>query len=777
MRLPGAADYMEALQDPATCFADPELSAASAVLTPLGLPRAVSGNVAVVFRLDGDDGRSWAVRCFVRPVDEERARYEAIRDHLAGLDATWAVPFDVQPCGIRIGGRWWPVLKMEWAAGEPLLSYVRRHLWNGAGLRYLAARFLALATNLRAAGVAHGDLQHGNILVAPGGDLRLVDYDGMYVPALAGWSGTERGHRNYQHPGREVDDFGPALDTFSSWVIYASLAALAADPLLWGRFDGGEEALLLRHYDLEAPGRSAALAAMEASRGPGVAELARMLRSFLSLEPSEVPPFVAGLAPPLVRPAAAAVAVAAGAAAMREAWAVRSAIDPSVAPPPPRPVATPDPPAGELPAGAGHVIEADDDSRRSLYEALTAAPGDKGAPAFHAAAGPVRFSGDLNRPRAILAGGTGASVVVLLVLLAAGASPVIALVAALTIAGATLRRLARLFRATPEAQGARAVGAVLAEPRRALDEALAFVGRLEERRRRVAAVEAAAIARAEEDRAVLRAGQEDELRVVEADLDAILAGLADRERSIGRSEQQARAVALAELQGSVMDAQLGQHSLVMASSFGLSETVVHRLAMDDVRTAADFTAVEVERTGAVVVRRDGRRLQVGGVDQRQADAMLTWKRRVAGAAQLKVPDALTPDRVAAIRADHDRRRAALASEAEAARTAARKQAEEIRRRWQARYDEVDGRRKEAEADANGQRVELDRALALARKDVAEAEWHLARSHDGSGPPPDLGLADYLRHLVAVGPLAGLGDRPAGAHASRGGGVRRPPLEL
>ncbi|MGI8686901.1 MAG: hypothetical protein ACR2MO_17730, partial [Acidimicrobiales bacterium] len=290
MRLPGAAAYMEALQDPATCFADPELAGAAPALGPLGLPRAVSGNVAVVFRLDGTAGRSWAVRCFVRPLEAERARYDALRAHLAGLDSSWRVGFDLQPLGIRVDGAWWPVVKMEWATAEPLLAYVQRHLWDGAALGYLATRVAALAERLRADGVAHGDLQHGNILVAPGGDLRLVDYDGMYVPALAGWSGTERGHRNYQHPGRAVGDFGPGLDSFSAWTIYASIAALAADPLLWGRLDGGEEALLLRHHDLDQPDRSAALAAMEASDGPGVAELAGMLRSFLALRPDQVPP-------------------------------------------------------------------------------------------------------------------------------------------------------------------------------------------------------------------------------------------------------------------------------------------------------------------------------------------------------------------------------------------------------------------------------------------------------------------------------------------------------
>jgi hypothetical protein len=64
-----------------------------------------------------------------------------------------------------------------------------------------------LASRLREAGVAHGDLQHGNVLLVPATDtdrlsLKLVDYDGMFVPALTGAQTGEVGHPAYQHPQR-----------------------------------------------------------------------------------------------------------------------------------------------------------------------------------------------------------------------------------------------------------------------------------------------------------------------------------------------------------------------------------------------------------------------------------------------------------------------------------------------------------------------------------------------------------------------------------------------
>jgi hypothetical protein len=103
--------------------------------------------------------------------------------------------------------------------------------------------------------VAHGDLQHGNILVR-GGSIDLVDYDGMWVPALQGRDATETGHRAYQHPERSGEDYGLELDRFSALVIYLSLAALERRAALWERFHTGDNLIFVRE-DFQQVGRSA----------------------------------------------------------------------------------------------------------------------------------------------------------------------------------------------------------------------------------------------------------------------------------------------------------------------------------------------------------------------------------------------------------------------------------------------------------------------------------------------------------------------------------------
>jgi len=145
-----------------------------------------------------------------------------------------------------------------------------------------------MTEKLNNAGIAHGDLQNGNILIVDG-DYRLIDYDGMYVPALKGQTSNEVGLPNYQHPKRTGFDFGPGLDNFSSWVIYISLLALSVDPQLWGKLQAGDDCLLFRKEDFEKPNRSKVFRALERSSNQSLQLVVTQFKSFLDLAPLQIP--------------------------------------------------------------------------------------------------------------------------------------------------------------------------------------------------------------------------------------------------------------------------------------------------------------------------------------------------------------------------------------------------------------------------------------------------------------------------------------------------------
>ncbi len=294
MPWPSPTDYNEAVQNPRLGFADPELKLGQPEFTPLGTPRPYSGAFATVYKMQCGS-RTWAVRCFNREFHDQQERYEAIGAHLARVRLPYTVGFQYLRRGILVRGLWYPIVKMEWIRGETLGGYIAKHLGSVQTLLHLAEQWQRMLQDLRAAAIAHGDLSHGNILVVED-QLRLVDYDGMFVPALAGRETHEIGHRNYQHPARTRQHFGPQLDHFSAWVVYVSLLALSADPGLWQQFHGGDECLLLRKTDFENPANSPLLAVLSQSPDPRTRQAAQDFQALLRLSPEALPPL--GVAPP-----------------------------------------------------------------------------------------------------------------------------------------------------------------------------------------------------------------------------------------------------------------------------------------------------------------------------------------------------------------------------------------------------------------------------------------------------------------------------------------------
>lgn len=301
MSLPSDTDYNAAIQNPSRCFVDTELRQGVVELmsASLPIPKARSGNFATVYKVGGRHA-AWAVRCFTRAVQQDQhRRYEEISKSLRGAGLPCFVAFDYLEKGIEVGRTWYPIVKMEWVQGENLDSYIARNLTSHAALLKLARDWAELASALRRAGVAHGDLQHGNVLVANGA-LKLVDYDGMFVPALTGLDSYECGHRNYQHPKRTSGQFGPTLDYFSEWVVFVSLLALAAEPTLWARLKGGDDCLLLRRSDFERPYQSRALLELSTLRDPSARTAAALFKSLVELPPDQIPFLNADILPEAV---------------------------------------------------------------------------------------------------------------------------------------------------------------------------------------------------------------------------------------------------------------------------------------------------------------------------------------------------------------------------------------------------------------------------------------------------------------------------------------------
>lgn len=103
----------------------------------------------------------------------------ASRDQQSGIGA--AVPVlqfdhvDAVGCFTRHvpGQERYPVLKTEWCEAVTLSSWLDDNHADRFAVGRLADRFEALTRDLTENGVAHGDLQHGNLLVASDDSARV----------------------------------------------------------------------------------------------------------------------------------------------------------------------------------------------------------------------------------------------------------------------------------------------------------------------------------------------------------------------------------------------------------------------------------------------------------------------------------------------------------------------------------------------------------------------------------------------------------------------------
>jgi hypothetical protein len=267
--------YNEAVKVPSANFEDAELANAICFLED-----TIVGRNGRIYHFCADD-RELAVKCFTHHVQDRQKHYEAIKPALQGGLRQYTAQVHYLPRGIRVGDDWFPVVKMDWLPGKTLAQMKGANV-NEATASYLADRFGEMMRAFRAAGVAHADLDFSNIMVV-NNDLRVVDYDGMYVPNLGRTQALETGNPAFQHPGRTLSHFGPYLDGFSSWVIYYLIKHLSVNPTLCDLVDAcladERQTTIVRSV----------LRGLEGERQHEVREMGRLLRLLLSYTADAVP--------------------------------------------------------------------------------------------------------------------------------------------------------------------------------------------------------------------------------------------------------------------------------------------------------------------------------------------------------------------------------------------------------------------------------------------------------------------------------------------------------
>ena len=252
MNYPLISEYIESIKNSEDNFN--VLSTLRPVYDEAGEIVMSSGNFAVVFKMkDESSGKLYAVKCFLKEQEGRDIAYQQITDELEYVSSNYLCSIKYFQKELFVDSTVssdteFPVLLMDWAEGVTLDKYVHQHISDKYALQLITYQFCRMAAWLMSQTFAHGDLKPDNILVTEDGALVLVDYDGMYVPAMQGQKARELGSPDYRHPLRTEECFNEHIDDFPLALIGMSLKAIALDTSLLQN-NARSDSLLLSESD------------------------------------------------------------------------------------------------------------------------------------------------------------------------------------------------------------------------------------------------------------------------------------------------------------------------------------------------------------------------------------------------------------------------------------------------------------------------------------------------------------------------------------------------
>ena len=265
MQYPLISEYVRAIQDASNNL--DELAHLVPVLDDHGEPYRSSGAFAVVFKMkDEQTGKCYALKCFTEEQEGRAEAYRQIADELEFVDSSYITSVKYLDKEIFVDSSCeedeFPVLLMDWIDGETMETYIAENYQDNYAMAMLCYRFCKMAAWLRSQPFAHGDIKPDNIMVRPDGNLTLVDYDGMFVPAMKGQKSPTIGTKDFSHPLRTVDDFDETIDDFALASIALSLKAISLKPSLLDEY-GAADRLLFSAEDYRDLSKSKVMATLQ----------------------------------------------------------------------------------------------------------------------------------------------------------------------------------------------------------------------------------------------------------------------------------------------------------------------------------------------------------------------------------------------------------------------------------------------------------------------------------------------------------------------------------
>jgi serine/threonine protein kinase len=271
---PSNIDFLNSIKN-SVCYKSPELIGGTYVTKGVKVLQ-FSGGFSTVFPFIRKDKRKIAVKCWTADIGGTEKRIQMVSKFILKIKAPYFINIYYHDKALLVNEQKHPVLIMDWIDGKSLKDYLNENIGDKSEVLRLAARFLAMIKFFHQNKIAHGDLQHGNILVKSDGEIVVIDYDSMFVEGLEEMDDNIKGLAEYQHPARRRNSKSHfQLDYFSELIIYLSLLVYAEDNSYW-KYE--TEFLLFSRDDLLEPEKSILIKKLLESNNHEIADLTSNLK-------------------------------------------------------------------------------------------------------------------------------------------------------------------------------------------------------------------------------------------------------------------------------------------------------------------------------------------------------------------------------------------------------------------------------------------------------------------------------------------------------------------
>ncbi len=283
MQYPLISEYVRAIQDASNNL--DKLAHLMPVLDDHGEPYRSSGAFAVVFKMrDEQTGKYYALKCFTEEQEGRAEAYCKIADELECVDSSYLTSVKYLEKEIFVDSSCeedeFPVLLMDWIDGETMNVFVEKYFSDRGKMFALFEQFLNFSKWLLKQPFAHGDLKPDNIIIDNNGYLKIIDYDGMYVPQMQGMKSREFGSANFRNPIKNELVFDKNIDVFPIVSILLSLNLIRENSNYFLEL-GQSDRLMFTKYDYDDLCNSKSYLLTRISRNDGIIHLSDLMKQMI----------------------------------------------------------------------------------------------------------------------------------------------------------------------------------------------------------------------------------------------------------------------------------------------------------------------------------------------------------------------------------------------------------------------------------------------------------------------------------------------------------------